>query len=74
MAGMYNDAHLGNIMASYFVILTFEGRPVPDFVWSTVAAPFAGWEPYNLHDLMQVHVSWVGSALCGSCTTSHIGR
>ena len=35
-------------------------------------AHVAGWEPYNLHDLG--HVSWVGSVLYRSCTTSHIGR
>ena len=35
-------------------------------------AHVAGWELYNLHDLG--HVSWVGSALYRSCTTSHNGR
>ena len=35
-------------------------------------AHVVGWEPYNLHDLG--HVSWVGSVLNRSCTTSHNGR
>ena len=32
----------------------------------------AGWNRHNLHD--PAHVSWVGSVVCRSCTTSHNGR
>ena len=32
-------------------------------------ANVAGWEPCNLHDLG--HLSWVGSVLKSSSTTSH---
>ena len=35
-------------------------------------AQLAGWEPYIVHDLE--HVSWVGSVLYRSCTTSYKGR
>ena len=35
-------------------------------------AHIAGWEAYNLHHLGQD--SWVGSVLCRSCATHHIGR
>ena len=31
-------------------------------------AHVSGWQPYNLHDLG--HISWVGSVLYRSCTTS----
>ena len=42
-------------------------------------AHIAGWNPYNMHDLMHdlmAHVSWVGSVLLirRSCATSHNGR
>ena len=34
----------------------------------------AGWEPYDLHDLLIAHVSWVGSVPYRSCTASDNGR
>ena len=39
---------------------------------SSVVAHVAGWKPCNPHDLG--HISWVGSVLYRSCTTSHNGR
>ena len=35
-------------------------------------AHVTGWDPYSLHDLG--HVSWVGSVLYRSCTSSHNGK
>ena len=37
-------------------------------------AHVAGWEPHNLHALLNGHVYWVGSVLYRSCTTCHDGR
>lgn len=31
----------------------------------------AGWDQYNLHDI--VHVSWIESVIRLSCTASHSG-
>ena len=36
-------------------------------------AHVAGWKQYDLHDLAH-SISWVGSVLYRSCTTSHSGR
>ena len=61
------------------MIYIFQGRYIPDlcdlydlYDLYDLAHHVVGREPYNLHDLG--HVSWVGSVLHRSCTTSRNGR
>ena len=62
-----NISHLGQICPLDDVDI--QGRYAPYlYIWLNVAA----WEPYNLHYLGRV--SWVGSVLYRSCTTSCNGR
>ena len=49
-----------------------QGGYIPDLC-DLLVARVAGWEPYNLHDHL-AHVSWVGSVLFRSCTTSQKNR
>ena len=51
-----------------------QGRQIPDLydLCDLYDLAHVGWEPYNLHNLR--HVSWVGSVLHRSCTTSHTVR
>ena len=51
--------------------IDLSGQRYPWYVWSIIVH-VAGLEAYNLHDLGQV--SWVGSVLSRSCTTSQNGR
>ena len=44
--------HLGQTIDSHAMISTFQGRSISDLVWSTVAH-VVGWDPYDLHDLLQ---------------------
>ena len=71
-------AYLGQVIDSHCTSLSRsarQGRYIPD-VYDLYdlydLAHAAGWEPYSLHYLARV--SWVGSVLYRSCTTSHSGK
>ena len=53
---------------SYFLISNNRSFKAGLFQILYDVAHDAGWDPYNLHG--PVHVSWVGSVLCGSCAIS----
>ena len=54
-------------------ILTAWSRWIPDLFDLYDLAHVARWEPYNVHDRLIAHVSWVGSGPYRSFT-SHTGR
>ena len=70
IGGFGEDSHLGHI-AERSSIPTVHDRSryfkadrssIPDLYDLYDLVQVAGWEPYDLHDLL-AHVSWVGSAL-----------
>ena len=83
-------AHLGQTVYRPFLLhvtssssrSAFQGRSIPGFAYlvfySSIIARVAGWDPYNLHDLLNTAVenivSWVGSGVRRSCSISPNGR